>query len=112
LTDNSGPGLESPKLLAGCSIQGLEPALHRSIEDDIPRRDDCAAPHGKLLFDRPDFLTGADVPSCEFAAVTAGPRLHMHVGADEGGARDIADLRLDDIHAEIVVRQIDEPVFV
>src|SRR5690606_18811803 len=71
--------------------------------------DDGAAPDRKALLDGPDLLAGLDVPGAELATMAAWARLHQHVRADIRRAGDVADLGLDEIHAEIVVREVEKP---
>src|SRR4051812_38603771 len=49
LADDPGPGLELPQLLSGNRVQGLEPAVHGPVEDDIAGGDDSATPDRKLV---------------------------------------------------------------
>src|SRR5215204_6212912 len=70
LPDDPRARLELPERLAGSRVHGLEPSLHRAVERDVPRGDERAAPHGKVLLDAPDLLACDRIPRIELAAVS------------------------------------------
>src|SRR6185437_5592478 len=100
--------MELPKKLARPGIHSLEPAVERSIERDIARRDHCAAPHREVLVDGPDLLALHRVPGREFAAIAAGPRIHINGRAHIWRACDKAHLARLIIHAKMLVRNVKE----
>src|SRR4051812_32344778 len=90
------------------SVQGLEPAIHRAVKDDVPRRNQGSAPRGKSLFHAPDFLCRHRVPRANHAAMSSRPWIHTYIGADERSACDV--IRLDPLkfHAEMVMRYVNQ----
>src|SRR5204863_5447535 len=56
LPDDSGGGLVLPEHAPGLRVEGLEPAIHRAVENDIAGRHQRAAPHRKVLGDAPALL--------------------------------------------------------
>src|SRR5207302_10450840 len=70
---------------------------------------DRAAPDWKALLDRPHLFAVDDVPRLELAAVAAGTRVHLHVGADKRRPFDVADLESFDVFAEILVWNVEHP---
>src|ERR1051326_7172193 len=51
LTDDPGRRSDLPQHLARLGVHRLEPAIHRSVERDITRSHDGAAPHREILVD-------------------------------------------------------------
>src|SRR5205085_6067 len=47
LTNNSRAAFELPQHLSASRIDCLEPAIHRSVKDDVARRHHSATPHRK-----------------------------------------------------------------
>src|SRR5690606_14758559 len=62
LTDDAGVRPELPEDLAGDRVDGPEPAIHRTIEDEVGRRRHRAAPRGKPFADLPDDLLVDGIP--------------------------------------------------
>src|ERR1051326_7012766 len=108
LSDDSGTALEPPQQLSRLRVDGLEPSIHRSVERDVAGRDERAAPHRKLLFDRPDRALVDRVPRVEHATIAARPRVHLHVRADVRRARNVVGLHALFVFAEICVRDVEQ----
>ena len=58
--------------------------------------------------DRPDLFALDRIPGREFAAIAAGPGIHVDGGADIGRAGDIADFAGLVVHAQMLVRDIEK----
>ena len=100
--------MELPQQLAGLGVHRLEPAVQRPVEGDVAGRHQRAAPHRHVLVDGPDLGPLHGIPGHEFAAIAAGPGIHVDGGADIGRAGDIAHLRRLPIHAEMLMRDVDQ----
>src|SRR6267378_1142615 len=106
---DAGADLELPQLPAGARVRGLEPAVECAVEDDVPRGDDAAAPHWKLLLDLPDRAAARRIPGYELARVPAGPGVVRRRRADLRRPRNPRDGRGFEVHAEIVRRRVEQP---
>src|SRR5204863_8047219 len=62
LADYSGAAAELPEHFSIARVDGLEPAVHGSVERDVAGGDERAAPHGQILADAPRGLAFHDVP--------------------------------------------------
>ncbi len=90
-------------------VDRLEPPLHRAVEDDVAGGDQGAAPGGEELLDLPARLVRRQIPGGEEAAVAAGAGVHPDVGADERRAGDVVRLHPLEVHAQVVVRHVEQP---
>ena len=100
--------LELPEHLAAPGVDGLEPAVERSVKHDATGGCERATPHGIRLLDSPDLLAGRGVPGDEFAAIATRPSFLRRVASDEWRAGDVRDRARLKIHAEIVRRNVEE----
>ena len=108
LADEAGVGVELPQLLAGLGVDRLEPAIHRSVEGDVAGGHQRAAPDREFLCDRPHLGALDRVPGHELAAIPAGSGIHVDRRADIGRAGDVADLAGLEVHAEVLVRHVEQ----
>src|SRR6185436_2586023 len=69
---------------------------------------DRAAPDREILLDRPHLLARDRIPRAELAAISAGTRAHLGVGADVRRAGDIAGLGNEGVLAEILMWDIEQ----
>src|ERR1051326_7592297 len=108
LTDDSRLRLELPDQIAGARVDRFEPAVHRSVKDQVARRGQRAAAGGKLFFAAPDFCARDWIPGGEGAAIRSAVAVHLHIRADERGPLDV--VRLDGFHflAEVVLRDVEQ----
>src|SRR5690606_16423849 len=109
LADDAGAGPELPENVAGGGVDCLEPPVRRPVEDYVSGCGDGAAPDGEALTDLPDHALVHRVPSGQRAAVPGLVRgIHHHVGAHIGRPRDVVRLYTFVIHAQQVLRDVDE----
>src|SRR5688572_20791790 len=92
VADDPGRHLVLPEHLARLGIYGLEPAVHRSVEDEIRGGGQHAAPGGEALLDPPLLLARDGIPRHQLTQVAAGPWLHRHVGTHVRGTRHVLHL--------------------
>src|SRR5271154_6612151 len=91
LADDPRSCFELPFELACLGVDGLEPAIHGSVENEPARGGHRAAPQRQVLLDGPDRLALHGIPCGELAAIAARAWLAHDLGADERGASDVAD---------------------
>src|ERR1700733_571866 len=99
LADDPGAGLELPFQLACLGVDGFEPAIHGSVENEPAGSGHRAAPQRQVLLDGPDRLARYRIPCGKLAAIAAGTSLGDDLGADERRASDVADGSALPIHA-------------
>src|ERR1043166_640887 len=93
---------------SGPASNALNPPAHRPEENTVPRRDDRPAPDRKVLLYGPDLSAVHGVPGAQLAAVAALTGVHLHVHADEGRALAAVGRGALLVHAEVLVRGVDE----
>src|SRR3954462_10614061 len=108
VADDPGRSLEPPELLAGLPVDRLEPAFHRSVEDQAAGGGECPAIRRERLLDLPDHLALRGVPGDEAAAIAARAREHAHDGADGRLADRVLHFHAFVIHADVVGRDVEE----
>src|SRR3984957_15242134 len=108
LADDAGAGLELPFQLACLGVDGFEPAIHGSVENESAGCGHRAAPQRQILLDGPDRLARYRIPCGELAAIAAGASLADDLRADVWRAGDIADGSALPIHAQVFVRYVHE----
>src|SRR5207302_2855383 len=108
LADDSRGGLELPQQLAGARVHGLEPAVHGAVEDDVAGGGQRAAPDGEALAQRPRRALGHRIPRRKGATLAPGAGVHPHDRADVRRAGDIARVHRLEVHAEVLVRDVEE----
>jgi len=106
--DNARTSIEPPEFLTGACMYRLEPPLHRAVEDHPTRRGHGAAPDGKCFLDTPHLFCGNGLPRGQCATMPPWAGVHLHIGAHEGRAGNIADLNFFPIHTEVIVRNVEE----
>src|ERR1700742_1279995 len=109
LADDPGASLELPFQFARLGVEGFEPAIHGSVENQSAGRGHRAAPQRQVLLDGPYRLALYRIPSGELAAMAAGAGLGYDLGTDERRAGDEADGPALPIHAEIFMRYVHKP---
>ena len=91
-------------------VDRLEPALHRSVEDDVAGGGERAAPDREVLLDRPGRLA-----RCRTSQAVNSPRLPpgpgscCTFGADVRRAGDVVRLDALAVHAQVLVRDVEQP---
>src|SRR5439155_9178326 len=90
-------------------LDDFEPAVERTIEDEVARRGERTTPHREWLLDPPDLLAAYRVPGDELAFVTPGSSLLRRVAADVRRAGDVRHLTALEIHTQVVRRHVEEP---
>src|SRR5579884_2260776 len=108
LADDSAAGCAPPQLLAGPGIDRFEPSVHRSIKDDTACRHEGRTPYRQVFGNLPDLLLVDGIPGGECTAIATRTRIHLDVGTDVGSSRNVVRLHGTEVHAEVVVRNIDE----
>src|ERR1700752_5400578 len=103
LTDDPGASLELPFQLAGLGVDGFEPAIHCSVENQSAGGGHRAAPQRQVLLDGPDRLSLSRIPGGELAAMAAGASLGDNLRTDERRASDVADGPALPIHAQVLM---------
>src|SRR5271154_7416128 len=106
LADDPGAGFELPFQFAGLGIDGFEPAIHGSVENQSAGGGHRPAPQRQILLDGPDRLALHRIPGGELAAIAAGSGLGDDLGADERRASDVADGPALPIHAQVLMRYV------
>src|SRR6202008_142464 len=101
LADDPGAGLELPFQLACLSVDGFEPAIHGSVENESAPGGHRAAPQRQVLLDGPDRLPLYRIPCGDLAAIAAGASLGDDLRTDERRASDVADGLALPIHAHV-----------
>src|SRR5688572_7538248 len=108
LTDDSRGGLRAPQLLTRPRVDGFEPAIHRAVEDHVAGGCQCAAPRHERLFDLPRRLSPRRIPCRDLTEMAARSGVEHRLGANVRCARDVADLHRLKVHAQVVVRHIEQ----
>src|SRR5271169_1402508 len=106
LADDPGASPELPFQFACLGIDGFEPAIHCSVENQSAGGGHRAAPQRQVLLDGPDRLALYRIPGGELAAIAAGASLGDDVGTDERRAGDVAHGLALPIHAQVLVRYV------
>src|SRR3984885_4902543 len=106
LADDPGASPELPFRFAGLGVDGFEPAVHGSVENQPAGGGHRAAPQRQVLLDGPDRLALYRIPGGELAAIAAGAGLRDDLGTDERRASDVADGPALPIHAQVLMRQV------
>src|ERR1700722_6359591 len=106
LADDPGASPELPFRFAGLGVDGFEPAVHGSVENQPAGGGHRAAPQRQVLLDGPDRLALYRIPGGELAAIATGAGLGDDLGTDERRASDVADGPALPIHAQVLMRQV------
>src|ERR1700760_2665061 len=106
LPDISGSGPELPFQFPCLSVDGFEPAIHGSVENQSAGGGHRAAPQRQVLLDGPDRLARYRIPGGELTAIAAGTSLGDDLRTDERRAGDEADGRALPIHAQVLMRYV------
>ena len=94
--------------MARLRVDRFEPAVHRSVEGDVPRGDERAAPHRKLFFDRPDGAFVDRIPRIEGAAISTRSRIHLDIDADVRSSGDVVRLNAFFVLTQICMRDVEQ----
>src|SRR3984957_10249108 len=105
LADDPGASPELPFRFAGLGVDGFEPAVHGSVENQPAGGRPRAAPQRQVLLDGPDRLALYRIPGGELAAIATGAGLGDDLGTDERRASDVADGPALPIHAQVLMRK-------
>src|SRR3954452_11242958 len=106
LPNDAGAGLKLPERISIGGIDSLEPAVHGSVECNVPCSDKRTAPDGKLLVDAPNIFSLDGIPSRKDPAVSTRAGIHPDLHAHIRRAGYKVCLRALRFVTEIVVRQI------
>src|SRR6476646_1228836 len=108
LPDDSRTTLELPQQRSALRIDRFEPTIHRAVKNHVARRGESPTPHRKILGYGPHLFVLHRVPRQKLAAISARSRIHAHIRTDIRRARDVIRFKTFFVHAEILVRDVDE----
>jgi hypothetical protein len=92
-------------------VDRFEPAFEIAVENDARGGDRGAAPHRPALLDRPCLAPIDRIPGHELTGIAAGAGEETRLDADIGRAGDdVIGLLEQPVHAQIVVRHVEQPV--
>src|SRR5690606_9055564 len=109
LPDDSRVNAKSPQHFTRFGVDGFEPPVHRAVEGNSAGGSDRAAPYGEVLLDRPDLLPGHRVPRHVLAAMSLRSRFHRDFRSHERRAGDVARFDGTHVHAQVLMRHVDQP---
>ena len=89
-------------------VERLEPPVHRSVEHQVTRCRQRAAPHRERLADFPHRPARNRIPRRHLAAMPARTRIHLDVRSDVRRPGNVICLRSLHVHAQILMRDVEQ----